>query len=207
MEITKNAKVKQVDMKLEIVVIGVSDVNRAKAFLRSRLAARRRLRGGDFRLVQLTPHNSGASIIFGKGVTSANASLQADSLTLAVEDDVAAARDDLVARGVEVSEVFHCAGGPFNNAMENPAASAGPTLRVVLTISFASFEDKGRERLAAPEKCRTRFPSQEWEVDASTSPPWTSQPLRSSSARRRSTTATSRRRTPSTTGGTGTRLT
>jgi hypothetical protein len=65
--------------------------------------------------VQLTPHNSAASIIFGKGITSAKPG-SADSLPLAV-DDLDAARDDLIARSVNVSEVFHYAGGPFNNSV------------------------------------------------------------------------------------------
>src|SRR5262245_55721436 len=117
---TKGAtpEAKPVDMKLEVVVIGVSDVDRAKAFYENlgwRLDADFASEGGDFRVLQLTPHNSQASIIFGKGVTSAEPG-SADGLTLAV-DDVAAARDALVARGVDVSEVFHYAGGPFNNAV------------------------------------------------------------------------------------------
>jgi hypothetical protein len=78
--------------------------------------------------VQVTPHNSEASIIFGKGVTSAKPG-SAHSLVLGV-NDIDTARDDLVARGVDVSEVFHYAGGPFNNGMENPV-SAGATLRNV----------------------------------------------------------------------------
>ena len=109
------------DMKLEVVVLGVSDIDRAKAFYENlgwRLDADFAVDSGDFRVLQLTPHNSEASIIFGKGVTSAKPG-SADSLVLAV-DDVVAARDDLIARGVDVSEVFHYAGGPFNNAVENP---------------------------------------------------------------------------------------
>ena len=99
-----------IDMKLEVVVLGVSDVDRAKAFdenLGGRLDAADDS-GDGFRVLQLTPHHSEASIIFGKGVTSATPGA-ADSLTLAV-DDVDAARDDLIARGVDVSEVFHDAG-------------------------------------------------------------------------------------------------
>ena len=72
----------QTDMKLEIVVIGVSDVDRAKAFYQNlgwRLDADFASEGGDFRALQLTPHNSEASIIFGKGVTSAKPG-SADSL-------------------------------------------------------------------------------------------------------------------------------
>jgi len=94
--------------------------------------------GDDFRIVQITPHNSGASIIFGKGIRSAKAGL-ADSLVLAV-DDVDAGRDALIARGVAVSEVFHYAGGPFNNTGENPRLGGrDPQGRTY--FSFASFED------------------------------------------------------------------
>src|SRR5437763_14301712 len=101
METTKIAKVESVDMKLEVVVIGVSDVDRAKAFYENlgwRLDGDF-VTGEDFRGVQLTPHNSEASIIFGKGITSAKPG-SADSLVLAV-DDIDAARDDLIARGVD----------------------------------------------------------------------------------------------------------
>src|SRR5947209_12618928 len=99
-------------MKLEVVVMGVSDVDRAKAFYENlgwRLDADFAT-GDDFRVVQLTPHNSDASIIFGKGITSPSPG-SVDSLVLAV-DDIDAARHDLTARGVDVSEVFHFAGGP-----------------------------------------------------------------------------------------------
>ena len=71
-----------------------------------------------FRVIQFTPPNSEASIIFGKGIMSATSG-SSDSLVLAV-DDIDAARGDLIARGVNVSEVFHYAGGPFNNAVKNP---------------------------------------------------------------------------------------
>src|SRR5215210_2247917 len=90
----------RLDMKLEVVVLGVSDVGRAKAFYENlgwRLDADFAA-GDDFRVLQLTPHNSQASIIFGKGITSAKPG-SADGLVLAV-DDVAAAREDLIARGV-----------------------------------------------------------------------------------------------------------
>ncbi|HEX2523883.1 MAG TPA: VOC family protein, partial [Terriglobia bacterium] len=119
METTKNAKVELVDMKLEVVVFGVSDVDRAKAFYQNlgwRLDID--IAAGDFRGVQITPHNSEASILFGKGITSGKPG-SANNLVLAV-DNVNVAREDLIARGVKVSEVFHYAGGPFNNAVENP---------------------------------------------------------------------------------------
>ena len=87
METTKDAKVEPVDMKLEIVVLGVSDVDVAKAFYEKlgwRLDADF-TKGDDFRVIQFTPHNSECSIIFGKGVTSPKSGLL-KSLTLAVDD-------------------------------------------------------------------------------------------------------------------------
>jgi catechol 2,3-dioxygenase-like lactoylglutathione lyase family enzyme len=152
----------QIDMKLEVVLLGVSDVDRAKAFyeklgwrLDADFAA-----GDDFRVLQLTPHNSEASIIFGKGVTSAKPG-SADSLVLAV-DDIAAARDDLLARGVAVSEVFHYAGGPFNNAVENPRVGGrDPQGRPY--YSFASFEDPDGNGWLLQE-IQTRLPGREWEL-------------------------------------------
>jgi catechol 2,3-dioxygenase-like lactoylglutathione lyase family enzyme len=150
-----------VDMKLEVVMIGVSDVDRAKAFyeklgwrLDADFAA-----GDDFHIVQMTPHNSGASIIFGKGIMSAAPGL-ADSLVLAV-DDVEAARADLAARGVEVSEVFHYAGGPFNNTGENPRVGGrDPEGRSYFT--FASFDDPDGNRWLLQE-IPARLPGREWE--------------------------------------------
>jgi len=153
----------QVDMKLEVVVIGVSDVDRAKAFYENlgwRLDADFASDGGDFRAVQMTPHNSEASIIFGKGIASPKPG-SGDSLTLAV-DDIDDARADLVARGVAVSEVFHYAGGPFNNAVENPRVSGrDPEGRSY--YSFASFEDPDGNGWLLQE-IQTRFPGREWKV-------------------------------------------
>ncbi len=73
---------------------------------------------GGFRGVQMTPHNSEASVIFGKGIISGRPG-SAYSLVLAVKD-IDAARDDFIARGVDVTETFHYAGGPFNESVENP---------------------------------------------------------------------------------------
>jgi catechol 2,3-dioxygenase-like lactoylglutathione lyase family enzyme len=161
MATTKVAKVEPVDMKLEVVVIGVSDIDRAKAFYEN-LGWRFDgdfTAGDDFRIVQMTPHNSGASIIFGKGIRSAEPGL-ADSLVLAV-DDIEAARDDLIARGVEVSEVFHYAGGPFNNAVENPRIGGrDPQGRTY--FSFTSFEDPDGNGWLLQE-VKTRLPGREWE--------------------------------------------
>ena len=165
METTKNAKVEPVDMKLEVVLLGVSDVARAKAFYEN-LGFRLDIdiAAGDFRGVQMTPHNSEASIIFGKGVTSARPG-SADGLVLAV-DDIDAARDDLIARGVEVSEVFHYAAGPFNNAVENPRVEGrDPEGRSY--FSFASFEDPDRNGWLLQE-ITTRLPGREWKSDVAT---------------------------------------
>ena len=157
---TETTKAKPVDMKLEVVVIGVSDVDRAKAFYENlgwRLDADF-TNGDDFRAVQLTPHNSPASVIFGKGVTSTKPG-SVDSLTLAV-DNIDAARADLIARGVKVSEVFHFAGGPFNNAAKNPRVSGrDPEGRSY--YSFASFEDPDGNGWLLQE-IQTRFPGREW---------------------------------------------
>jgi predicted enzyme related to lactoylglutathione lyase len=128
------------DMKLEVLVIPVSDVDRAKAFYEN-LGWRLDIDiapSEDYRAIQFTPPGSEASIIFGKGITPAQSG-SADSLVLAV-NDVDAARDDLTARGVEVSEVFHYAGGPFNNSLENPRVNGrDPEGRSY--FSFASFGD------------------------------------------------------------------
>ena len=133
---TKNTSV---DMKLEAIIIPVLDVDRAKQFyvnLGWRLDID--VAHGDFRGIQITPHNSAASIIFGKGITSTKPG-SVQNLVLAV-DDIDAARADLIARGVDASEVFHFAGGPFNNSVENPRVDGrDPEGRSY--FSFVSFED------------------------------------------------------------------
>src|SRR5436853_531005 len=100
-------------MNLEIVVIPVSDVNRAKAFYSSlgwRLDADFTA-DDDYRVVQFTPPGSGCSVIFGKNVTAALPG-SAQGLYLIVSD-IEAARAELVSRGVEVSNVFHDGGGVY----------------------------------------------------------------------------------------------
>src|SRR5437588_9769508 len=95
-----------VDLKLEVVLLGVSDVDRAKGFYEKlgwRLDADF-VTGEEFRVIQFTPHHSQTSIIFGKGVTSARPGAGGE-LVLAVHD-VKAARDELIGRGVNVSEIF-----------------------------------------------------------------------------------------------------
>lgn len=101
------AGVAKVDMKFEIVILPVSDVERAKEFY-ARLGWRLDAdfdNGKDFRVVQFTPPGSGCSVIFGKDVTAA-APGSAQGLYLIV-NDIEAARNNLLRRGVTVSEVFH----------------------------------------------------------------------------------------------------
>ena len=148
------------NMKLEVVIVPVSDVDRAKAFY-EKLGFRLDIDivNEKFRGVQFTPPNSGTSIIFGKGITSAKPG-SAD-LVLAV-DNIDASRNDLIARGVNVSEVFHYAGGPFNNTHENPrVAGRDPEGRSY--FSFASFEDPDGNRWLVQE-ITTRIPGREWET-------------------------------------------
>ena len=143
-----------INMKLEVVLLKVSDVDRAKAFYEN-LGWRVDidLANGGFRAVQVTPHNSDASIIFGKGVISA------PNLILAV-DNIDAARSDLIARGVNVSEVFHFTAGPFNNTVEN-ARAAGRDPEGRSYFSFASFEDPDGNGWLLQE-ITTRLPGREW---------------------------------------------
>jgi len=108
-----DASVGTVNMKLEVIVIPVSDVDRAKEFYRKlgwRLDADFDS-GKDFRVVQFTPPGSACSIIFGRNVTAA-APGSAQGLYLIVSD-IEAARAELLGRGVEISEVFHDAGGVY----------------------------------------------------------------------------------------------
>jgi catechol 2,3-dioxygenase-like lactoylglutathione lyase family enzyme len=148
-----------VDMKLEVTVLGVSDVDRAKAFY-ERLGWRLDAdfaSGDTWRVVQLTPPNSDASVIFGKGIASPEPG-SARSLVLAV-DDVDAARANLVARGVDVSEVFHYTGGVF--AAEESARAAGRDPQARSYFSFASFKDPDGNGWLLQE-IGARLPGREW---------------------------------------------
>ncbi len=127
------------DMKLEVVVVPVSDVDRAEAFYKSlgwRLDAE--FAGEEnFRVVQLTPPGSSCSVIFGSDVTAAPPG-SAD-LLLAVTD-VEAARAELVGYGIDVSDVFHDAGGVFHHAGTTDRVP-GPDPQRRSYCSFASFRD------------------------------------------------------------------
>ena len=133
-----------VDMKFEIVVIPVSDVDRAKAFyakLGWRLDADYD-NGKDFRILQFTPPGSGCSVIFGKNVTPA-APGSAQGLYLIVSD-LQAARKDLLDRGVQISEVFHNEGiyaGTDETYLFGSVRVSGPDPEHRSYRSFASFKD------------------------------------------------------------------
>ena len=128
------------DMKLEVVVLPVSDVDRAKDFYTS-LGWREDAdfaTGGEFRVVQLTPPGSGCSVIFGTGLTTA-APGSADGLQLVV-DDIEAARAELAGKGATVSEPFHDAGGVFHHAGTVDRVP-GPAADRRSYGSFVSFGD------------------------------------------------------------------
>ena len=119
-------------MKLEVVTVPVSDVDRAKSFYQSlgwRLDADFDI-SDDVRAVQLTPPHSGCSIAFGKGLTGAEPG-SAQRFELAVSD-IDAAREDLVGRGVEVSEPFH---------LEEGKLVPGPDPERRSYLTYASFSD------------------------------------------------------------------
>ena len=140
------------DMKLEVVTLPVSDVDRAKRFYEGlgwRCDADIVV-GDAFRAVQLTPPHSACSIAFGKGLTTGEPG-SVKRLMLAV-DDIDAAREDIGRCGVEVSEVFHLAGGRV--------AGRDPQGRSYQ--SYASFCDPdGNEWLL--QEITSRLPGREWE--------------------------------------------
>ena len=140
-----SSSARTVDMKFEIVVIPVSDVDRAKRFygglgwrLDADFAA-----GDDYRVIQFTPPGSGCSVILGKNVTAA-APGSAKGLYLIVSD-IEAVRNELLARGFEVGKVFHDAGGVYAGTDEPylfgrlRVSGADPEHRSYR--SFASFSD------------------------------------------------------------------
>ena len=141
-----------VDLKLEVVTLPVSDVDRAKRFYQGlgwRLDADI-VAGDHFRVVQLTPPRSECSISFGKGVTTAEPG-SAQRLLLVV-DDIEAAREELVSRGAEVSGLFHLDGGPV----------PGPDPQGRSYQTYASFSDPDGNGWLLQE-IKTRLPGREWE--------------------------------------------
>ena len=144
-------EVGSVDMKLEVVTLPVSDVDRAKRFYQSlgwRMDADIVV-SDAFRVVQLTPPHSACSISFGKGVTTGEPG-SVQRLLLAVHD-IDAARDDLISCGVEVSEVFHLAGGRV----------PGPDPQGRSYQTYAAFSDPDGNGWLLQE-IKTRLPGREW---------------------------------------------
>jgi len=135
------ASVERVDMKFEVVVIPVADVDRSKAFytkLAWRLDADFPFDNG-FRVVQFTPPGSGCSVQFGTKMTSAVPG-SSQGLYLIVSD-VAAARKDLVAHGIEVSEVFHPETPGAQFRIDGSGRISGPAPEHATYGSFATFRD------------------------------------------------------------------
>jgi predicted enzyme related to lactoylglutathione lyase len=129
------------DMKLEVVVLPVSDGDRAKRFyggLGWWLDLDFEAAAGDYRVIQFTPPGSGCSVIFGKNVTRATPG-SAQALHLIV-CDIEAVRAELIQRGVEVSEPFHDTGGVFHHADARCQAS-GVNPQRKSYASYASFRD------------------------------------------------------------------
>jgi len=129
-----DTSVARVDLKFEVALLPVSDVDRAKEFY-TRLGWRLDddlVMGSDFRVVQLTPPGSASSISFGKGVTDAKPGSFRGGL---IVSDIEAAHKDLVARGIKASEVFH--GSPFLPA----GRISGPDPERQSYRSYVAFED------------------------------------------------------------------
>ena len=148
------------DMKLEVVVLPVSDVDRAKAFYQKlgwRLDADFAT-SEEFRVVQFTPPQSEASIIFGKGITTA-APGSTQGLQLSVED-IEEAYAELTGRGVDVSEIFHDVGGVFHHA-GNEGRVPGPEPERKSYGSFASFSDPDGNGWILQE-IKQRLPGRTW---------------------------------------------
>ena len=149
---TQAAEPSTINMALEVVTLPVSDIDRAKQFYQ-RLGWRLDadiVRGDAFRAVQLTPLHSSCSIAFGKGLTTAEPG-SAQRLLLVVSD-IDEARQDLIRRGAEVSEVFHLDGGRV----------PGPDPQGRSYQTYASFSDPDGNAWLLQE-IKTRLPGRDWD--------------------------------------------
>lgn len=129
------------ELKLEVVIVPVSDVDRAKEFY-VRMGCREDIDAGGngFRAVQMTPPGSACSIIFGQGLTAVPPG-SLDRLLLAV-DDIDKARNELIGRGVDVGEIFHAAdGGPAGGFLPPEGRAAGLDPGRQSYASYAIFAD------------------------------------------------------------------
>jgi catechol 2,3-dioxygenase-like lactoylglutathione lyase family enzyme len=129
-----------IDMAIEVVVLPVTDVDRAKRFYAS-LGWRLDLdhaEGDSYRVIQFTPSGSGCSVIFGRNVTlAAPGSTQAVHL---IVNDLDSARRSLLGRGINVSEPFHDGGGIFHHA-DGQGLRQGPNPQHKSYASYATFSD------------------------------------------------------------------
>jgi catechol 2,3-dioxygenase-like lactoylglutathione lyase family enzyme len=144
-----------VELKLEVVILPVADVDRAKRFYEGlgwRLDADFKA-GDNWRVVQLTPPGSPASVIFGKGITTAAPG--AVQGTFLIVEDVAAARADLKARGADITDVFHFDGGL--NVVLKDGRRPGPDPQGRSYSSWASFSDPDGNSWLLQE-IKTRLP-------------------------------------------------
>ena len=167
---SQSASVAGVDMKFELVVIPVSDADRAKEFY-ARLGWRLDAdftSGDDYRVIQFTPPGSGGSVIFGKNVTAA-APGSAQGLYLIVSD-IEATRTEMLRRGVEISEVFH-SGSVFAGRDEpylfGRLRVNGPDPQHASYRSFASFRDPDGNGWLFQE-VTTRLPGRGLSLDVAT---------------------------------------
>ena len=165
-EAARLGAVAAVDLKLEVVVLPVSDVDRAKRFYQGlgwRLDADF-TNGEDWRVVQMTPPGSPCSVMFGQGLTTAvPGSVQG---TFLVVDDVEAARAELAGHGVSVSEVFHFQGNLLR-ATGTQGRVAGPEPDGRSYFSFASFSDPDGNGWLL-QQVKTRFPGRGLSLDVAT---------------------------------------
>jgi catechol 2,3-dioxygenase-like lactoylglutathione lyase family enzyme len=154
---TAGVAVESIDLKLEAIVIPVADVDRAKKFYAAlgwRLDADFPFDNG-FRVVQFTPPGSGCSVQFGTKITSAGPGT-AEGLYLVVAD-IAAARDQLIARGAEVSDVFHAGTPGAQFQADESGRLSGPAPERASYNSFATFRDPDGNRWLLQE-ITTRLP-------------------------------------------------
>ena len=163
---TNPAAAATTDLKLEVVVIPVSDVDRAKRFYGSlgwRLDADF-ASGDEWRLVQMTPPGSACSVMFGKGFTSAEpGSVQG---TLLVVDDLETARATLIGQGVDVSGAFHFDGNLLR-AAGTQGRTPGPDPEGRSYFSFASFNDPDGNGWLL-QQVKTRLPGRGLSLDVAT---------------------------------------
>ena len=159
---TSPAAAARVDMKLEVVVLPVSDVDRAKRFYLSmgwRLDADF-ASGDDWRILQVTPPGSACSFFFGKGLTKATPG-SVQGLLLMV-DDIEAARADLIGNGIDVSGTFHFSGGLHFTGTQGRVPGPDPERRSYFT--FASFDDPDGNGWVLQE-IKTRLPGRGLSTD------------------------------------------